>query len=166
MTTELSRPWKAELAFHGGAEIEVVADADEREAVAARLGVAAIAELACRFRLAMVPGEFGRLIGDGFLRARLTRDCVVTLDPFEERIAEAFRVRFVPEGSESDDDDPEADDEVPYASAMIDLGEAAVEQLALMMAPYPRKPGVALAEDVEEQSASPFAALARFRPSD
>lgn len=164
MSVELSHPWKAEAAFQGEAEVEVVADAAERTAVALRLGVEAIAELACRFRLSMIPGEFGRLLGEGMLRARLTRDCVITLDPFEECIAETFRVLFVPEGTESDDDDPEADDEVPYAGAMIDLGEAVVEQLALMMAPYPRKPGAGLAEDAAEQPASPFAVLSRLRP--
>lgn len=164
MTVELSRPWKAEAAFQGEVEVEVITDHAERAAVALRLGVEAIAELACRFRLSMIPGEFGRLLAEGTLCARLTRECVISLDPFEERIDETFRVLFVPEGTESDDDDPEADDEVPYAGAMIDLGEAVVEQVALMMAPYPRKPGAGLVEDAEEQPTSPFAALSRLRP--
>lgn len=164
MSVELSRPWKAETAFQGEAVIEVVADTSERAAVALRLGVTGIAELACRYALSVMPGEFGRIVGDGLLRARVTRDCVVSLDAFEEKITEAFRVVFVPEGTESHDDDPEADDEVPYAGSMIDLGEATVEQVALMMAPYPRKPGVALAEEAEEQPASPFASLSRLRP--
>lgn len=163
MSAELSRPWKAEAAFAGEVAVEVVADVAERAAVALRLGVAGVAELVCRFRLSGVPGEFGRLTGDGQLRARLTRECVVSLDAFEERVMEAFRVRFVPEGTEAEDDDPEADDEVPYAGSIIDLGEAAVEQLALAMAPYPRKPGVELAEDLAMEAASPFAALARLK---
>jgi len=165
VSVELSHPWKAEAAFQGEVAIEVVADASERAAVAVRLGVAGIAELACRFSLSMVPGEFGRIMGDGRLRARVTRECVVSLDDFEEHITEAFRVVFVPEGTESNDDDPEADDEVPYAGSMIDLGEATVEQVALMMAPYPRKPGVALAEEAGEQQSSPFASLSRLRPA-
>ncbi len=163
MSVELSRPWKAEAAFQGEAVIEVVADELERAAVAVRLGVAGIAELACRFSLSMVPGEFGRVMGEGRLRARMTRECVVSLDDFEEHITEAFRVVFVPEGTEAHDDDPEADDEVPYAGSTIDLGEATVEQVALMMAPYPRKPGVELAEEAGEQQSSPFAALSRLR---
>ena len=163
MSVELSRPWKAEAAFQGEAVIEVVADELERAVVAVRLGVAGIAELACRFSLSMVPGEFGRVMGEGRLRARMTRECVVSLDDFEEHITEAFRVVFVPEGTEAHDDDPEADDEVPYAGSTIDLGEATVEQVALMMAPYPRKPGVELAEEAGEQQSSPFAALSRLR---
>ena len=43
----------------------------------------------------------------------------------------------------------------------IDLGEAAAEQLALALDPYPRAPGAVL-EMEEEPEAAPFAALAAF----
>ena len=50
-------------------------------------------------------------------------------------------MRCVPAGQESDDADPEAPDEIGYADGMLDLGEAAAEQLALALDPYPRSAG-------------------------
>ena len=164
MSVELSRPWKADTPLAGEVVVDVAAETKECAAVAERLGVPAVAELDCRFRLARVPAEAGRIVAQGRLRARLTRECVVSLDEFQERIDEEFRVRFVPEGTESDDDDPETDDEIPYAGSTIDLGEAAVEQLALAMSPYPRKPGAELGDDAGPQAASPFAALGQLKP--
>ena len=164
MTVEFPRPWKAEAMLTGEAAVEVAATADERAAVARRLGVPAVAELACAFRLGPVPGASGRIAAAGRLRARLTRECVVSLEPFEESVNEDFRVCFVPAGTESEDDDPDADDEIPYVGSAVDLGEAAVEQLALSMAPYPRKPGAELAGDAGDGAASPFAMLAGLKP--
>ncbi len=152
-----------------GLEREVIATAEECAAIAARLRIPAVAALACRFRLASLGG--GVVAADGVLTARVTQECVVTTDPFEAEVQEAFRVRFVPEDQfvEPDEDDLldlESDDELPYAGTQIDLGEAAVEQLALALDPYPRKPGAALGEgdlpaDPDDEPTSPFAALAR-----
>ena len=76
------------------------------------------------------------------------------------------RVRFVPEGREDPELDPDSDDEIPYSGVAIDLGEAAAEQLALMLDPYPRKPGADLPAAADDSQTSPFAALARLkRPS-
>ncbi|MGI4747246.1 MAG: DUF177 domain-containing protein, partial [Janthinobacterium lividum] len=130
------------------------------------------------------------------LAARLTRTCVVTLEEFPVVVAEQFMVRFVPAepGDEQADVelDLDADDDVPYDGTTIDLGEAAIEQLALALDPYPRKPGAerppgvvrgdpptgegtdrwsddpdaeVTAEDGNEEAARPhpFAALARLR---
>ena len=76
----------------------------------------------------------------------VVRTCVVSLDDFETTLEEDFRVRFVPAGTETDNPDPEAEDEIPFAGTVIDLGEAAAEQLALSLDPYPRKPGAELPE--------------------
>jgi uncharacterized metal-binding protein YceD (DUF177 family) len=152
-----------------GLEREVIATAEECVAIAVRLRIPAVAALACRFRLVSLGG--GVVAADGVLAARVTQECVVTTDPFEAEVQEAFRVRFVPEDQfvEPDEEDLldlESDDELPYAGTQIDLGEAAVEQLALALDPYPRKPGAALDEgdlpaDPDDEPTSPFAALAR-----
>jgi uncharacterized metal-binding protein YceD (DUF177 family) len=142
-------------------EQEVTATTEECAALAGRLGIPAVLALSCRFRLHR--GQDGRIEAAGELRARLVRECVVTLDEFEAEVSESFRVAFVPEGSESEDIDPEADDEIPYAGAAIDLGEAAAEQLALTLDPFPRKPGAELPPEAADESESPFAALARRR---
>jgi uncharacterized metal-binding protein YceD (DUF177 family) len=86
---------------------------------------------------------------------------VVSLEEFETLTEERFRLRFVPAGRESDDDDPDSDDEIAYTGATIDLGEAAAEQLALALDPYPRKPDAVLPDAASEPLDLPFAALAR-----
>ena len=69
----------------------------------------------------------------------------------------------MPDGTEAEDDDPEAPDDIPYGGGSIDLGEAAAEQLALALDPYPRRPGAVLAETTAAADRSPFAALARLQ---
>ena len=63
----------------------------------------------------------------------MVQTCVITLEEFEAEVEERFILRFVPAGSESDDPDPETEDEVGYANGVIDLGDAAAEQLALAL---------------------------------
>lgn len=158
---EFSRPFALDRLGAADIEVEVAADADECFALALRLGIPAVHALACRFRLRR--GEAGRIEAEATLRVRLVRECVVTLDPFETDVDEPFSVVFVPEGFESDDDDPECVDEIAYTGAAIDLGEAAAEQLALTLDPYPRKPGASIPAEAQEPLDSPFAGLARHR---
>lgn len=154
---EFSRPVAVDRIGPKGQEIEVTADAGECAALARRLQVPAVLALSCRFRLSRV--DAGRVEAEGTLNARLERECVVSLEPFETEVVERFAAVFVPEGSESAALDLAAPDEIPYANGAIDLGEAAAEQLALTLDPYPRKPGVSLPE--AEAPPSPFAALRR-----
>jgi hypothetical protein len=109
--------------------------------------------LACSFVLR--PVAAGVVAADGLLRARVVQTCVLSLDPFESAIEERFALRFVPEGSESPTIDPDAIDEIPYRGTMIDLGEAAAEQLALALDPYPRAPGTVLPEGVQPEPEAP-----------
>jgi hypothetical protein len=151
----------------GGLVQEVVARPEEYPAIAARLAIPAVLSLSCRFRLSRADaGASGQILAEGELRARVVRTCVVSLDDFEDDVRENFRVRFVPAGTESGDEDPGSDDEIPY-SGVIDLGEAAVEQLALDLDPYPRKPGATLPAEAQDENGGAFAALARLhRPPD
>ncbi|MBW4091749.1 MAG: DUF177 domain-containing protein, partial [Proteobacteria bacterium] len=118
----------------------VEANPDECAALARRFGLPAIHALACRFRLRPLAG--GAIAADGVLRAEIVQVCVVSTDDFPASVREDFTVHFVPAGTEDDDPDPESIDEIPYAGDRIDLGEAAAEQLALALDPFPRKPGV------------------------
>lgn len=159
MSAELARPVAVARIGAAPLSVEVNATADECRALAVRMRIPAILTLDCTFILLREPGG---VRADGRMRACVVRVCVVSLDEFEAEIAEAFTVRFVPVGTEADEIDPEADDEIPYGNGTIDLGEAATEQLALALDPYPRKPGATLAD---EPSASPsgFAALEALR---
>ncbi len=140
---ELSRP-VAIARIGRGDTVLVEADAAERAPVAHRLDVPDVASLRCRWTLR--PGATdGWFEADGLLDALVTRTCVVTLEPLEETVHETFAVLFVPEAEmpDEDDGDPDSPDLVPYDGVAIDLGDAAVEQLALALDPFPRVPEVA-----------------------
>jgi hypothetical protein len=90
---------------------------------------------------------------------------VVSLDAFPVALVEEFAVRFVPAGSESDTaDDPDEPDEISIESGLLELGEATVEQLALALDPYPRKPGAVLEVPGAEGPDNAFTTLAKWRP--
>jgi uncharacterized metal-binding protein YceD (DUF177 family) len=159
MTPELHRLVPADRI--GAASFEVTVEANEAEciALALRMRLPAIAMLRCDFRLARQTAEC--IVAEGHLRARIVQTCVISLEDFAAEVEERFRVRFVPAGRESDDLDPEADDEVGCTDGMLDLGEAAAEQLALALDPYPRAPGAELPEIEAAPIDQPFAALRR-----
>ncbi|MDE2335382.1 MAG: DUF177 domain-containing protein [Rhodospirillales bacterium] len=138
MTPEFSRP---ERMARPPEEVRVEANAAECAALARRFGLPAIAALACRFRLAAAAK--GAVRAEGELAAVVSQVCVVTGEVFETPVAERFVVRFVPAGTEDPEPDLADDDEIPCAGETMDLGEAAAEQLALALDPYPRAPGVA-----------------------
>ncbi|OUJ16118.1 DUF177 domain-containing protein [Acetobacter sp. DsW_063] len=123
-------------------EVSIEANEIERNAMARRLGLPAIASFSCRYRLNAEAR--GRVLAEATLTTRLTQICVVTLEPFEDALVERFAVRFVPETDMREDDlsDVDSIDETPYAGDNIDIGEAATEQLGLILDPYPRRPGV------------------------
>jgi hypothetical protein len=164
---ELHRPVPLDrLAGPGGRglAINVEADAAECAAIARRMLIPAVHALSCRFVL--TPEPQGRIAATGALRARVTQTCVVSLEDFPAEVVEDFAVVFVPEDALTDTgEDPESIDELPYAGGAIDLGEAAVEQLALALDPYPRKPDAVLPEAAVQAPVSPMAALAAWRRS-
>ena len=162
MTPELHRPTAVERIGQAGLSVDVEAGAEELAALAARMGLPGIGALRCRFQLRRIAA--GIIEADGRLRADVTQVCVVSLDEFPAELAEDFQVHFVPAGTEDDDPEPNAVDQVPYEGGMIDLGEAAAEQLALALDPYPHKPGAALDAAADEAAPHPFGALAALRP--
>jgi uncharacterized metal-binding protein YceD (DUF177 family) len=157
MTPELHRPVRIERIGPGGLTVDVVPTPAEREALAERMQIPAIEALSCRFTLR--PGPSDTFLATGELTARIVQTCVVTLDDFEASVTEPFTVRFVPAGTESEEVDLEGEDEIPYENETLDVGEAAAEQLALSLDPYPRKPGAELPEDAQAESLNPFETL-------
>jgi hypothetical protein len=160
---ELSRPFAIER-MGEASRVTVTASAVECEAVAARLGIVAVALLTCQFALRRWEGA--TVQAHGQLRAGVRQSCVVTMEDFDTDIAEDFEVRFVPEGMETEEIDLDAPDEIPYAGASIDLGEAAVEQLALCLDPFPKKPGAVLPEATDDVADHPFAGLRQLREAE
>ena len=158
---ELARPFPI-ARIGAGARFVVEAGPEECRALARRMGIEAVHSLVCRFDLQRGPHE--TVAATGRLRARVSQACVVSLEPFDAELAEDFTLRFVPEGQESDEFDLESDDEVTYAGGVLNLGEAAAEQLALALDPFPRKPGAELPAVDADQEGGAFAALSRLLP--
>lgn len=161
MTPELHRPIAVERVGPAGLDVMVEASAVECAALAQRMNLPAVLALTCRFRLER--DTAGSLLAYAHLVARVVQTCVISLEDFTATIDERFVVRCVPDGEESDDADPEALDEITYADDTLDLGEAAAEQLALALDPYPRAPNAELPEIPDEPVEWPFDALAALR---
>jgi hypothetical protein len=142
-------------------EYAVQASPPECAALAARLQIEAVESLVCHFTLRR---QGSVITAEGILEADVVQTCVVSLDPVGQRVEDRFTIRFVPDGREPTDDDPEAPDEIPYQGAIIDLGEAATEQLALALDPYPRLPGAELDPAARDPEPSPFSSLSALRP--
>lgn len=160
MPMELSRAVAVSKIGRAGLAVEVLASPEECAAVAARMDIPAILSLACRFEL-KIENSGVSVLAVGHLRAEVTRVCVASAEDFDMLVEEQFIIRCVPAGTEREDPDPDLPDEIPYAGGIIDLGEAAAEQLGLALDPYPRLADAdgSLIEDPDE--VSPFADLAR-----
>lgn len=172
MDAEFSRPVAVGRIPVRDMETVIEASDDECRRLAKRLGIPALRNLSCRYRLA--PGRDGEVLAEGWLTAHVTQECVVSLEPFEDVLAESFTVRCIPSERFREDDeiDPFSVDEVPYERDSIDLGELATEELSLALDPYPHKPGSAIPEEfmaIEEGEPEetvrrqPFSALAELK---
>jgi len=157
MMPELHRPIAIERIGASGMDVLVEANAAECAALAERLRLPAVLSLTCRFHLERMVGDL--VMAHGHLVAEVMQTCVVSLEDFAATVEERFALRWVPEGEESDDVDPESPDEVTYEDGTLDLGEAAAQQLGLALDPYPRAPGAALPSIEIEPEQTTFARL-------
>ena len=151
---------------------ELNADAGDRLAIGRRLGLASIDRFEAH---ATLTREGPAIRASGRLTAAVTQDCVVTGEPVTGQIDEPFDLHFMPEpDSASGDEEIELGesecDIVFHDGAVIDLGTAIADTLALAVDPYPRSAGAeaALKEAgiLTEAEASPFAVLAKLKRSD
>ncbi len=173
MSDEMSEIFSRRMKLGGIASAPVsraiAATPVECAALAALFGLPGIAALEGEFLVSHERG--GVLLAEVKLSARVTQVCVVTLEPFDTKISEVTTLRFVPsakvrEGEPLvlDAETLEGPDEIPYAGEAIDLGAVLAEQLALVLDPYPRKPGAKLPEGFgEEETSGPMAALLAFK---
>lgn len=148
----------------------VTADAAEREALAASLGIPEVQALDAEIELRPLPGHSYGV--SGTLRAEVVQTCVVSLEPVRETVAETIDVALVPAPASTGKDaaglvDPEADESQSfYENGRIDIGVIVAEHLALGLDPYPRKPGADFSghtEDLPGPEDSPFAQLAALK---
>jgi hypothetical protein len=161
MIPELHRPIAIDRIGSDGLDVLVEASAAECAALAERLSLPAVLALSCCFHLER--DNTGTLLVFGRLAARIVQTCVVSLEDFPVSVEEGFTARCVPAGEETDDIDPEAPDEITFCEGTLDLGEAAAEQLALALNPYPRAPNAEFPPMEDEPAARPFDVLAARR---
>ena len=149
-----------------GVSRRLAADAGAREAIRRELSLGAVRALAAD--ISMVPhGEGWRL--SGRVEADIDQTCGITLEPLPTRIDERFAIDLIegapPEADGEVDIDVEAD--VPdYVEGQVDLWAYAIEQLALALDPFPRKPGAEFVQPEEPAEVSPFSVLTRLKPKD
>jgi uncharacterized metal-binding protein YceD (DUF177 family) len=155
-----------------GERIDLAADDAELAAIGHRLGLAGLDRLEAHATLSRT-GQIVR--ASGRLIAGLDQRCVVTNDPVPAHVDELFELVFMrgPDATEPGDEIElgEQDcDVIFYDGAVIDLGTAIADTLALGLNPYPRsaRADAALKEAgiMTEAEASPFAVLAQLKKND
>lgn len=145
---------------------------DEVRAMALALEIPAVEALDAVYRLAPLAG--GRFSLKGNLSARVTQECVVSLEPILSQVSVPLDVIFSPELSapasdlEGSLEDLERPDEEPIEHGVVDIGRVVMEELLSGLNPYPRLEGAQFewSDDKDEGAADhPFAALARLKKS-
>lgn len=107
----------------------------------------------------------GRVVADA------VQSCGLTLEPLPVSIDQRFTVNLVEaqerEPEEDAEIDLELDDDSPdqIEDGKLDLGQYAVEQLALSLDPFPRKPGAVFEQPPEPGEISPFGVLKSLKPT-
>lgn len=163
-----------------GGQYDLTASPAQRIAAAQRLGVLEVKVLSAHFAVKMGAGAIVRV--NGKVHAEVVQACVVSLAPVPASLDEEVEVSFVnaerPSRKKKDPDEEEVvgleaeDPPEAVEDGRIDLGELAVTQIALVLDPYPRAPGVAFnpaaaglkASDTgDAEPAGPFAALAKLK---
>ena len=113
---------------------EVVADAREREAVAARIGVEEVRSLEASVAVEKRGRDDVALLGE--LKATVAQKSVTTGDLVVSEVSAPLDVLVVVvvDGEDYDDDDR---DVVATSDGVVDLGEIVVQTLSLEVDPYP-----------------------------
>ncbi len=158
---EFSRPYQLERLGAGSDQVSIEANADERKALAERLGLVGMAKLSAEISIKADPA-LDLLLIKGHLAAEVTQTCIVTLEPLGQVVNERFQQSYslgpVTDDESEEEFDPEAPEALPETG--LDLGEEVAQQLSLALDPYPRAPGAALPDSARDQRSSPFADLA------
>ena len=167
MTPEFSRMIDVRNVPDGVLKLE--ANADERAALARRIGIEAVEQLTAEVTL--IPAG-GVIAVTGRVSAAVVQLCGISNEPFPTLIDEPLTLRFVQgiaphKPDEELEIDAEACDEIEFEGTQFDLGEQSAQTLSLAIDPYATGPD---AERVRKEeglgdvtSGGAFAALRAFR---
>ena len=182
LETEWSYLLDVEALEGDSSTITINPDEEARKRLAQRLAVLAVNDLQAEITIARGIGEAAFHIV-GKIDAKLTQECVVTLEPIDTNIDDEFEAWFAdPEATISiakarheklnekghgelpvldERDDPE-----PLIDGKIDLGELVTQYLSLSVDPYPHAEGAEFEqpktkadEEGDDLIKNPFAAL-------
>lgn len=152
-----------------GLRNEREATAAEREAIASALGLLALNWLKASYRIQPLAGGGYRLSGK--VSANVDQACVITLDPVNGALEDAFDVEFWPEVTVGTGDEEasvlEGPDVEKIEDGAIPAGRIIFETFSAGLDPFPRREGAEfnwqdpLAADPEK--VSPFAALSKLK---
>jgi uncharacterized metal-binding protein YceD (DUF177 family) len=159
---------------NAGDDVRFAAGEGERAGIAKWSGIPSVERLEVRARIKKLEANRFGLTFD--LEAEVTQSCVVTLEPVPAQIRRSFGRELVFVGRRDQADkgdkgpeskaaliDPEEAEEGPeeITSLHFDLAAPALEEFALALDPYPRRPGVQFAPQSGETTPSnnPFAVL-------
>lgn len=144
-------------------------DAEARQRIARALNLKSLDRFEADLEVTATVSGW-RLRGRGVADA--VQSCVLTLEPLPVHIDERFEINLVEAldtpPSDEGEIDLELDDNSPdvVENGQIDLGQYAVEQLALHLDPYPRKEGAVFEQPPEPGEISPFGVLRTLKPGD
>lgn len=170
MTPELSRTVRTDTIGRTPRDVEIEATAGECAAIATRFGLVKVSHLSASVSVVRAEPDFE---ARGHLTAAVVQVCVATAEPVPARIETPFTIRFRPQPAATAEEELElAEDELDVMfidGALIDLGEAVAQTLALSLDPFPRAMNaaevLAAAGVVDEDHAGigPFGALAGLK---
>jgi uncharacterized metal-binding protein YceD (DUF177 family) len=115
--------------------------------------------------LSITPSHVGWTL-TGRVTARAEQVCGITLEPLPVEVDERFSIPLVAEAEpEPGEVEVTLEDDAPdvIEEGRIDLGQYLVEQFALALDPFPRKPGAEFVQPEEPAEISPFAVLKAFK---
>jgi uncharacterized metal-binding protein YceD (DUF177 family) len=147
-----------------GVSRRLVADEGARGRIVKALDLASLSSLEAE--LAVAPARTGWTL-TGRVRGAGEQTCGITLEPLPVVVDERFVVQLVEQVEVEPDVEVTLEDDAPdvIEDGRIDLGQYAVEQFALALDPFPRKPGAEFVQPPEPAEISPFAVLKQFRPA-
>lgn len=168
MTPEFSRTLRTDTLGSAPREMEIEADDAERAALARRFGLVSLDRLSATMAIVRRGEE---IVASGRVRAALAQSCVASGEPVPAEIDEPFEILFRPHPDSQSEEEIEIGeselDVVFYDGALIDVGEAAAETMALSLDPFPRSPAAAEALReagvLSEDEAKPAGALAGLK---
>ncbi len=169
MQKEFSYPLQIDELGQGEQTYKLRADKAQLETLAEILQVPAVnsfdAEISLKFQK-----KRGMLDVYGQVRANLRLISVISLEPFDKDYDAEFKLTYDTNATYEDiyGEDDDIENEVPdiVYDGKINLGDIAIEQIALLMEDHPRKDGEEfnpVIEDTEPVKNNPFAALAKLK---